>query len=59
MTAPATRSPHSISLLEGETVEDNDFGSLRRVTADNFPILRGLSLKRVLLNPGAMRTPSR
>ena len=48
---------HAISLLEGEIVEESDFGSMRRVTADNLPILKGLSIKRVLLNPGAMRTP--
>ncbi|CAN5240537.1 cupin domain-containing protein [soil metagenome] len=57
MTQAPARSTHSISLLDGEIVEENDFGSMRRVTADNFPILRGLSIKRVLLNPGAMRTP--
>jgi oxalate decarboxylase len=55
-TAPA-RNSHSISLLEGDIVEESDLGSMRRVTADNFPILKGLSIKRVLLNPGAMRTP--
>ncbi|MET0900750.1 MAG: cupin domain-containing protein [Mycobacterium sp.] len=51
------RTSHSISLLEGEIVEESDLGSMRRVTADNFPILQGMSIKRVLLNPGAMRTP--
>lgn len=30
---------------------------MRRVTADNLPILERLSIKRVLLNPGSMRTP--
>ncbi len=48
---------HSISLWDGEIVEESDLGSMRRVTADNFPLLKGLSIKRVLLNPGAMRTP--
>src|SRR6185437_15104684 len=57
MTASLTRSDHTASLLDGEIVEENDFGSMRRVTADNLPILKGLSIKRVLLNPGAMRTP--
>lgn len=50
-------SLHSTSLDHGEVVEESDLGSIRRVTADNFPILRGLSIKRVLINPGAMRTP--
>jgi oxalate decarboxylase len=48
---------HSASLLQGEIVEESDLGSIRRVTADNFPLLRGLSIKRVVINPGAMRTP--
>ncbi len=57
MTAAVTRGTHTLSLLDGEIVEENDFGSMRRVTADNLPILNRLSIKRVLLNPGAMRTP--
>jgi oxalate decarboxylase len=57
MTTSTTRSVHSISLLDGEIVEESELGSMRRVTADNFPILKGLSIKRVLLNPGSMRTP--
>ena len=57
MSTSLTRSTHSISLLDGEIVEENDFGSMRRITADNLPILNRLSIKRVLLNPGAMRTP--
>ena len=32
-------------------------GRCGAITADNLPILKGLSIKRVLLNPGAMRTP--
>ena len=39
------------------SVEESDLGSMRRITADNLPILNRLSIKRVLLNPGAMRTP--
>jgi oxalate decarboxylase len=27
------------------------------VTADDFPILSGMSIKRIVLNPGAMRSP--
>jgi len=50
-------SKHVASLTEGEIVEESDLGSIRRLTADVFPILRGLSIKRLLINPGAMRTP--
>ena len=39
MTTSITRNSHSISLLDGEIVEENDFGSMRRITADNLPIL--------------------
>src|ERR1700733_9387071 len=50
-------SKHGASLTEGEIVEESDLGSIRRLTADVFPILQGLSIKRLLINPGAMRTP--
>jgi len=50
-------SKHMASLTEGEIVEESQLGSIRRLTADNFPILTGLSIKRLLINPGAMRTP--
>lgn len=57
MTTSITRTSHSMSLLDAEIVEESDLGSMRRITADNLPILNRLSIKRVLLNPGAMRTP--
>src|SRR3978361_2157657 len=57
MSTSLIRSAHTLSLLDGEIVEESELGSMRRVTADNLPILKGLSIKRVLLNPGAMRTP--
>src|SRR6201992_3082877 len=50
-------SKHVASLTESDIVEESDLGSIRRLTADNFPILNGLSIKRLLINPGAMRTP--
>src|SRR5258705_8754558 len=49
-------SRHATSLTNGEIVEENDLGSIRRVTADSLPILSGMSIKRIVLNPGAMRT---
>ncbi|WP_198344043.1 cupin domain-containing protein [Mycobacterium dioxanotrophicus] len=57
LTRSTTRSTHATSLLDGEVVEENDYGSIRRVTADNFPILHGMSIMRLVINPGAMRTP--
>ena len=41
MTASLTRSDHTASLLDGEIVEENDFGSMRRITADNLPAVVG------------------
>ena len=48
---------HKTSLIDGEIVEESDLGSIRRVTADTLPILNRLSIKRLVINPGAMRTP--
>jgi oxalate decarboxylase/phosphoglucose isomerase-like protein (cupin superfamily) len=48
---------HATSLINGEIVEENDLGSIRRVTVDTLPILSGMSIKRIVVNPGAMRTP--
>jgi oxalate decarboxylase len=53
----STTSRHAISLTDGEIVEQNELGSITRVTADTFPILSGMSIKRIVVNPGAMRTP--
>jgi oxalate decarboxylase len=50
-------SKHVASLTDGEIVEESDLGSIRGLTADNFPILKRMSIKRLLINPGAMRTP--
>lgn len=57
MTARLDRNAHSLSLLDGEIVEESDLGSMRRVTADDLPILAGMSIKHLVINPGAMRTP--
>src|ERR1700737_2620709 len=48
---------HATSLTNGEIVEENNLGSIKRVTADSLPILSGMSIKRIVINPGAMRTP--
>src|SRR5258708_35624700 len=50
-------SRHATSLTNGEIVDENDLGSIRRVTADSLPILSGMSIKRIVLNPRARRTP--
>jgi oxalate decarboxylase len=48
---------HVTSLTSGTVVEESELGSITRVTADDLPILAGMSIKRIVLNPGAMRTP--
>ncbi len=53
------RSPsiHVASLWQGEKIYRSELGTLTRLTADNFPILSGLSIKRLTLAPGAFREP--
>src|SRR6476660_9428383 len=57
MAASLDKSSHTLSLLDGEIIEESDLGSIRRVTADNLPILSGMSIEHLVINPGAMRTP--
>lgn len=48
---------HVRSLLNASPVIENELGSLRRITADEFPLLDRLSIKRLVLEPGAIREP--
>ncbi|HEX7428247.1 MAG TPA: cupin domain-containing protein [Mycobacterium sp.] len=50
-------SQNAISLTDGEIVEQSDLDSITRATGDTLPILSGMSIKRIVVNPGAMRTP--
>jgi oxalate decarboxylase len=50
-------SRHVTSLTGGDVIEESDLGTITRITADELPILSGMSIKRIVLNPGAMRTP--
>lgn len=50
-------SVHSTSLLNAAPIEESDLGSIRRITADSLPILNRLSIKRLVIEPGTMRTP--
>ena len=59
MTAIINRSTHTVSLLDGEIVEENDFGSIRRVTADNFPILTGMAMLPVVFGVAGWAMVSR
>lgn len=54
MTFP---SRHVRSLLTADSVYSGELGSITRLTADNFPILNRLSIKRLVLAPGVIREP--
>lgn len=54
MTTP---SRHVRSLLDAPAVHESELGSIRRLTADEFPLLNRMSIKRLVLEPGAIREP--
>ncbi|KAK9766679.1 hypothetical protein K7432_004069 [Basidiobolus ranarum] len=51
------KSPHVASLNSQEPRFLSDTGSITALTADNFPILKGLSIRRILLKPRGVREP--
>ncbi len=50
-------SHHVTSLVRGRPVFTSDLGSVTQVDADQLPILKGLSIKRLVLAPGSIREP--
>lgn len=50
-------SRHVRSLSTAPTVHDDALGSIRRLNADDFPLLERMSIKRMLLAPGSIREP--
>lgn len=50
-------SVHVRSLTESVPFFESEQGSMRRVTAEELPILKNLSIKRLALAPGAIREP--
>ncbi|MFK0165041.1 cupin domain-containing protein [Rhizobium sp. NPDC090279] len=48
---------HKTSLLNGRVVHRSDLGSVTQVNADDLPIMKGLSIKRLILAPNAIRAP--
>lgn len=50
-------SKHVASLLRGDVVHSDQNGSITRLTVDEFPILKRLSIKRLVLEPHAVREP--
>ncbi len=52
-----TASRHVRSLWTAAPVHDDVLGTIRRLTADELPLLDRLSIKRLLLAPGSIREP--
>lgn len=48
---------HVASLRSGAALFESELGSVRQVSAAQLPIMRRLSVKRLVLAPGAMREP--
>src|SRR5277367_1602145 len=52
-----TQSPHVASFSAVRPAFDSELGSVTQIDAGSLPILRHLSIKRVILEPGAIREP--
>lgn len=50
-------SPYVATLAAGEEAYTGEFGSIRQLSAASFPILERMSIKRIVLAPGALREP--
>jgi oxalate decarboxylase len=50
-------SPYSASLLEVESLHSSHLGSLHGITATDLDALQNLSIKRLILAPGAIQEP--
>ncbi|MER7789788.1 cupin domain-containing protein [Streptomyces sp. NPDC097640] len=53
----STGSPYWVSLTAAEAAFQSDLGSVQVVDGQSLPILSRLSIKRVVLAPGAVREP--
>src|SRR6201995_2535624 len=53
----ARSSPHVRSLADGNVQHHSELESTHRLSKDNFPILERISIKRLVLEPGAIREP--
>ncbi|KAJ5721965.1 RmlC-like cupin [Penicillium malachiteum] len=51
-------SPHTLSLLEQKSSYNSELGSLLAVNADQLPVLKNLSIQRLILAPSAIREPN-
>ena len=53
----ANQSRHVFSLLNHEPFHASGLGSLTKVTSEELPLLKNLSIKRLVIAPGAIREP--
>jgi hypothetical protein len=53
----ATKSKHVFSLENAKPHFESENGSIKKVTVDELPILKNLSIKRLELGPKAIREP--
>ena len=52
-----TNSPHVASVAATQPAFESELGSVTVIDAASLPILQGLSIKRVVLEPGTIREP--
>jgi oxalate decarboxylase len=53
----AASSPHVRSLRDGASRHTSALGSIQALTKETFPILERISIRRLVLEPGAIREP--
>jgi hypothetical protein len=53
----ATSSKHVFSLVNHTPYFESENGNMKKVTADELPILKNMSIKRMELGPKAIREP--
>jgi oxalate decarboxylase len=51
------KSPHVTSLISATPYYITKLGSMQRISSNELPILRNLSIKRLILEPGSIREP--
>jgi oxalate decarboxylase len=54
---PSSPSPHLRKLGAADVQHESELGSIHRLDRESFPILERISIKRLLLEPGAIREP--
>jgi len=51
------KEKHTFNLAGSKPIFSSELGSIQQVTATQFPILKNLSMERLILVPGAIREP--